>query len=108
MHRLYRIVTVSAFALAACPARADAIDGNWCSPAGGHISIAGPSIVTADGQRVTGRYSRHAFAYTVPEPAATAGQEVQMRLLNEFTLQLRTGDDPAAPIEVWKRCELTS
>ena len=108
MRRLSLLAALSAFTLASGAARADAIDGNWCNTAGGHFSIAGPSIVTAEGQRLTGRYNRHAFAYTVPEPSASAGQEVQMRLMNEFTLQLRRGDDPAAPIEVWKRCELTS
>jgi hypothetical protein len=29
-------------------------------------------------------------------------------LLNEVTVRLRVGADPAAPTEIWKRCDVTS
>jgi hypothetical protein len=89
-------------------ARADVIDGNWCSGDGRHFSIAGPTIVTAEGVKTQGNYSRHAFSYTIPAPGPSAGAEVFMILLNEVTVRLRVGADPAAPTEIWKRCDVTS
>jgi hypothetical protein len=106
---LVRATVLAASLAAGVPAaRADAIDGNWCSADGRHFAISGPTIVTEDGLRVEGRYSRHAFAYTVPEPNKAAGRLVQMVLRNEVTLNLQVGGVADAPIEVWRRCEITS
>jgi hypothetical protein len=90
------------------PAFADKIDGNWCAPGGRHFAIDGPSIVTEDGFHARGHYTRHAFAYLIPEPSKSAGQQVSMLLLNENTVNLWIGDAQTAPIEVWKRCDVTS
>jgi hypothetical protein len=49
-------------------ARADAIDGNWCNGDGRHFSINGATIVTTEGTKTDGNYSRHAFSYTIPSP----------------------------------------
>jgi hypothetical protein len=98
-------------ALAAIPnsaARADAIDGTWCSGDGRYFSIAGPTIVTNDGAKIQGNYSRHAFSYTIPSPDRWAGAQVFMILLNEVTVRLKIGRDPATPTEIWKRCDVTS
>ena len=54
------------FVLSAAPARADAIDGDWCRPDGKHMSIRGPEIVTPMGTHTRGNYDRHAFSYAVP------------------------------------------
>ena len=89
-------------------ARADAIDGNWCNGEGSHFSISGPTIVTPEGAKTQGNYSRHAFSYTIPSPDPSAGAQVFMALLNELTVRLRIGADPAAPTQIWKRCDVTS
>jgi hypothetical protein len=89
-------------------ARADVIDGDWCSADGRHISIRGPEIVTPEGTKTSGNYSRHFFSYKVPGNEAAAGSEVHLMLLNEFTVRLRIGGDPGAPAEIWKRCDQTS
>ncbi|HLW89672.1 MAG TPA: hypothetical protein VKS78_00030 [Roseiarcus sp.] len=90
------------------PAHADVIDGNWCSDDGRRFSINGPAIITAEGVKTEGNYSRHAFSYTIPESEPSAGQQVFMILLNERTVRLRVGADPATPTEIWKRCDVTS
>lgn len=97
-----------AAALAARPALADAIDGEWCQPDGRHMSIKGPSIVTVGGNGIAGNYSRHAFSYVIPGKEPGAGETVNMILLNEDTVQLMW---PAAAIkppipatEIWHRC----
>jgi hypothetical protein len=93
---------------AASMARADVIDGNWCSGDGRHFSISGPSIVTPGGAKTEGNYSRHAFSYTAPPNEPSAGAQIFMALLNETTVRLRVGADPAAPTQIWKRCDVVS
>jgi hypothetical protein len=89
--------------LAATPARADAIDGDWCNLAGKQMTIRGPEIITPGGSRVHGDYSRHAFSYVVPAGEAGAGETVSMILRNEFLVHLRQGAADA-PWQEWRRC----
>lgn len=90
------------------PARADSIDGNWCSQEGKKITIAGPAIVTPGGTRMMGDYDRHHFSYIIPPPEPNAGATVLMTLMGEELVHIRTGPDPAqaaaAPAEAWQRC----
>lgn len=88
--------------LAAFPALADAIDGNWCRESGQRVSISGSSIVTPGGARTQGDYSRHAFSYVVPAGEPGAGTTVEMRLLGEYDMQSRTAGT-TTPLD-WKRC----
>lgn len=87
-------------ACAALPARADRIDGHWCSPGGLRLTIAGPSITTPGGARLDGDYDRHGFAYTAPAGEPAAGARVTMVLMGEDTVRVQApGLDP-----VWRRC----
>jgi hypothetical protein len=52
----------SCLCLAGSPAKADAIDGDWCFADGRHFSIRGPRITTPAGRETQGDYSRHAFS----------------------------------------------
>jgi len=104
-------LTVAAGAIIALSpglARADAIDGNWCSAEGKHMSIEGPAIVTPAGTATQGNYSRHYFTYQVPPSDPGAGQTVYMALLNENTVRLTMAADAQkaqqSPVEVWHRC----
>ena len=96
--------------IALCPglARADAIDGNWCSAEGKRISIEGPAIVTPAGTATHGNYSRHYFTYEVPPSDPGAGQTVYMALLNENTVHLTMASEAQkaqqTAVEVWHRC----
>jgi hypothetical protein len=94
------------FVLDAGGARADAIDGHWCSADGRHFVISGDDITTPAGTRTLGDYSRHAFSYEVPAGEAQAGAIVSMLLLNEETVHLWVGTAPSASAEpeVWHRC----
>ncbi len=92
---------VAGLLVAAHPAHADAIDGDWCFADGKHMQIAGPAIVTPGGKRTDGDYRRHSFSYVVPAAEAGAGQTVQMILLNENTVQLKAAD---GPVQTWHRC----
>jgi hypothetical protein len=87
------------------PARADAIDGNWCSHEGKSMSISGPDIVTPGGTRMKGDYDRHGFRYVVPAAEQPAGAQVDMSLVDEETLHVRVGN---GPVKTWRRCKPTS
>jgi hypothetical protein len=84
-------------------ARADAIDGDWCSPDGRHLEIHGPRIITPAGNQLAGNYTRHSFAYVVPAIERDAGVTVSMQLLNEE--MVRVTPKPGAPGETWLRCK---
>lgn len=91
--------------VAADPALADKIDGDWCAPGSARsIHIDGPAITTPGGHAIQGDYSRHYFVYTIPAGEPDAGAQVDMRLLNEMTVEITF---PKAT-ETWHRCQLNS
>jgi hypothetical protein len=100
------LITILAVLLFGAPAKADVIDGDWCSDNGRHFSIQGPTIITPAGKQMSGQYTRHTFRYMAPTGEAGEGQEISMLLLNELTLNLRTGSDSS--IQIWHRCKPTT
>jgi hypothetical protein len=86
---------------AVTPAKADAIDGDWCFDDGRHFSIRGPAITTPGGIPTKGDYRRHSFSYVLPEGEVGAGATVDMLLLNENTVQLQA----SGATEIWLRCK---
>lgn len=110
---LAAVPTMLLLACTAPSARADAIDGEWCRE-NRHFQINGPEIVTPDGNRLTGDYTRHTFRYTVPATAPGAGGRIVMQLLSETTLELFRGEGdrgasaPTGSGETWNRCRVTS
>ena len=103
MKHTTRAALVALFCVAAAPAIADAIDGDWCSTASRrHLSIEGPRITTPGGRTLQGDYSRHGFVYTAPAGEAEAGRRVDLRLVNDRTMLFRP--EGASTDEVWNRC----
>jgi hypothetical protein len=88
------------------PARADAIDGDWCRADGKRMAIHGPDITTPGGKQIRGDYTRHSFSYVIPAGEAGAGETVQIILRNEFLAHARQGTGDA-PVQEWKRCSAT-
>lgn len=104
VRRIASTLVLAGLALAASPALADAIDGDWCAPgSAAHMRIAGSDITTPAGTQTTGSYSRHAFSYVVPSGDPGAGDQIDMQLLNE--MEVRVVVNGAGP-EVWRRCQL--
>ncbi len=99
---------LAALAISTAPARADAIDGEWCSKDGKHLSIEGSRIVTPAGTEATGLYDRHAFTYTVPDSDPGAGTTVFMTQVNDQSIRLTAGNEAGTPVETWMRCDVTS
>lgn len=96
------VLVVSSFL--APPARADAIDGDWCQGTN-HFSIDGETIITPGRNKVQGRYTRYSFDYVVPANEPGAGNEVTMRMIRgqELVHLNRTGQTGGP--EVWRRCK---
>ena len=109
MRRAAAITAIAAALAAASPARADAIDGEWCSAKGLNLMIAGPKIRLPSGREIEGQYRRHEFAYQIPAGEQNAGSIVYLQLISEEEMLFRLiqGDTPGAP-ELWKRCNVTS
>jgi hypothetical protein len=89
--------------LAATPAHADAIDGDWCTADGKRMKIRGPAITTPSGKEIRGDYTRHSFVYVVPTGEQGEGETVSVVLLSEYLAHARQGA-PDARIQVWNRC----
>lgn len=104
--------TVVAMLVAGVGARADALDGNWCFGDGRHLYIDGPKILTPGGKRLNGDYRRHTFRYTVPGGEPGAGSTAFMMQLDDNTMHMTIGDPagsaPPSPVQVWRRCKLSS
>lgn len=109
MQKTIRVLTVAAFIAAIGfiqPARADAIDGEWCRKDGKHMNIQGPAIVTPGGHKITGDYDRHAFSYIIPPGEPGTGTKVSIQLLGEHLAHAREGADPT--VQEWRRCQPVS
>lgn len=101
-HRNLILATVLLLA-APTAAFADAIDGDWCSMDGQHMTINGNDITTPSGTQMKGNYTRHAFDYVVPTGEAGTGETVSILLRGEYFALSRQG--PAdAPAKEWRRC----
>lgn len=100
------LAALAAFALTGT-AHADAIDGHWCKDSR-RIEIAGSSVVTPGGNRITGEYGRHDFSYIVPAGETDAGRTVDMDLLGDEEMRLwpagRMPDPEKGRAELWHRC----
>jgi hypothetical protein len=97
------IIAIALLALAS-PARADAIDGDWCRADGKRMTIHGPAIRTPGGHDISGDYSRHFFSYVIPAGETGAGNKVDITLLGEYLAHAREGGADA-PVQEWRRCQ---
>lgn len=102
---IHRSLILTAAVLLALPtaALADAIDGDWCSADGQHMTIHGDDITTPGGARIKGNYDRHAFDYVVPAGEAGSGETVNIVLRSEVLAVSRQGA-ASAPVKEWRRC----
>jgi len=109
MRRAAAIAFAIAALAAAPPARADALDGDWCSPAGQSLRIEGPKIRLPSGLTIDGHYHRHTFDYQTPADDPDAGQIVHIQQINEGMMRLfRLKDGAPGEPELWRRCNVTS
>jgi hypothetical protein len=86
------------------PARADAIDGDWCHGTS-HLSIDGDTIVTPGRTKIQGRYTRYSFDYVVPSNEPGAGHEVTMRMMRGQELVHVNRKGQTGDPEIWRRCK---
>lgn len=82
-------------------ARADSIDGDWCSEKGRRISIDGPAYSLSGAAKAQGHYTRHAFAFLMPSGEPDAGAAVDMVLQGETRVRVKIGETEP---QIWRRC----
>lgn len=100
------LLTSLLLAVLTFPARADAIDGNWCAQDGRSLTIDGPKIRIPSGAQITGEYTRHLFRYVGPVADPEAGHDVRMRIRSDDDMRLeRIIDGVTQPEEQWRRCK---
>jgi hypothetical protein len=83
-------------------ARADSIDGNWCTENGLRMTIQGPSFVSPGGSRMAGDYTRHGFSYTAPSGEPGGGGRVDLMLQGENLVRAQAASGSIEP--TWRRC----
>ena len=87
-----------ALLLPAGAARADSLDGRWCTFDGRRMSIDGPEITGPGNVHVTGEYVRGALVYGLPGPGPGSVSRVFLTELDEESLEVAssgTGTRPA-------------
>jgi hypothetical protein len=88
--------------LAAGSARADSIDGNWCSENGLRLTIQGPNLLSPGGARLAGDYSRHGFGYVAPAGEPGGGGRVELVLQGENLVRAQASQGSIEPVR--RRC----
>lgn len=88
--------------ISAGAARADAIDGTWCTEDGLRMTIQGPNLLSPGGVRMAGDYSRHGFGYAAPAGEPGGGGRVELVLQGENRMRAQAAQGSIEP--VWRRC----
>ena len=83
-------------------AKADAIDGNWCTETGLRLTIQGPNLLSPGGARMAGDYTRHGFSYAAPAGEPGGGGRVQLTLMGEHAMRAEAATGSIDPL--WRRC----
>ncbi len=86
-------------------ALADSLDGDWCNPVDGKLTIDGSQITTPAGNRVTGNYGRHRFEYTAPAGGWNGGKSIVIQQFNEQLMELSV---ERAAGRQWRPCQIVS
>jgi len=102
--RLPRAALLAGLGIALAPglARADSIDGQWCSDGGLRLTIQGNSLLSPGGTRMAGDYTRHAFSYQAPSGEPGGGGRVDMQLMGENVVRMQAANGTIEPL--WRRC----
>ena len=102
---MLRIAIIISVFCSTAPAWADALDGDWCNPVDGKLTIDGRVITTPKGNKIEGIYGRHRFEYDAPAGGWNGGQRIIIQQFSETRMQLRAGEKPASE---WKPCQVVS
>ncbi|MFM2422255.1 MAG: hypothetical protein RL291_785 [Pseudomonadota bacterium] len=108
MRRSSAAFAVLLLAMSTSPARADAIDGEWCR-AGDLMKIDGSTIVTPRRNTIAGAYGRYRFVYVIPAGEPGAGGEIKMVMIRgQGVVHLERPGMSQGQYEVWERCKPVS
>jgi hypothetical protein len=103
MHR--RFIFVVGLFVMPYSAWADSLDGDWCHPTVGKLTIDGAVITTPSGRQVSGTYGRHRFEYTAPAGDWQAGKPIVIQQFSDELMELRVDGKPGRQ---WRPCQVVS
>ena len=90
-------------------ARADSINGTWCSPGGKRIVISYENVTLDDGNEVYGDYDRHHYVFKMPPDGEWAHKTADIVLGGEDVIYIRyiseSGVELLPEPEKWTRCQ---
>jgi hypothetical protein len=84
---------------------ADALDGDWCHPTDGKLTIDGAVITTPSGKQINGSYGRHRFEYTAPADDWHAGKSIVIQQFSEQLMELTVQGETSRQ---WRPCQVVS
>ena len=89
------------------PARADQIDGKWCSMEGELIEVAFTDVTTLGGNAVKANYDRHHIDFVIPKGEKHEGMVFSADQLNHEQIRVTViGDNgTGSPSEIWEKCQ---
>ena len=93
------------------PALAHGFDGRWCSPDGDRIIVNGASVITPEGNMVSGENRGRAYMFILPEGEFGAGTEMWLELEDNGNLRVSRLQDSTLgppPHDEWTRCDPVS
>lgn len=102
------LVAAVIFAATTQPSLADRIDGDWCAPGGGSISVDGPNVVTPGGRKIIANYNRHHVDFEIPKGEPDAGGRFSADQLNDEEISVSivaAGDAGAGKAVIWRPCK---
>ena len=102
---LLRIVVLIGFFFTASSAMADALDGDWCNPNDGKLTVDGSKIITPGGIEVIGNYTRHRFDYTAPAGDWQAGKSIVLQQFSDELMEVSVDGGKGVP---WRPCQVVS
>jgi hypothetical protein len=106
MPRLLILGLAGLFSLAAAPAQADVITGQWCAPGGERSLVVEPDNSAAfNGQPVDARITRHHIEFAMPTGEPDAGAIFVGNQLSDEQIRVSIGKQPA---EIWTPCKPVS
>lgn len=100
-----RILVLTLVSLTSWPALADSLDGDWCNPEDGKLTIEGNTIITPSGNALAGEYGRHRFVYIAPEGDWNGGKRIVIQQFSDEMMELSVGDGHP---HKWRPCQFVS
>ena len=87
------------------------LDGHWCAPDERTISVAGNTVITPNGLRTRGVYTKHALSFIEPGENGAQAAVIWMEPKGKDAVRVSfasADQKEPPPHDLWTRCRTTS